>query len=62
MSLFDLSLTANNASSAIESSANPSVTFTPLQFENAVSQIAAQYIWAGDFGALQVRLTLAVKL
>ena len=49
MSLFGVNLTANHISSATESSANPLVTLTPTQFEGAVSQIAAQYVWAGEF-------------
>lgn len=49
MSLFGLNVTANNVSSATASSAHPSVTLTPSQFEDAVAQIAAQYVWAGAF-------------
>ena len=48
MSLFGVNFTANNIASATESSANPSVTLTPSQFEDAISQLAAQYIWAGQ--------------
>ena len=47
MRLLGLNLTANYLASSTHSSADPSVTLTPSQFEEAVSQIAAQYIWAG---------------
>ena len=49
MTLLGLNLTANYDASATQSSANPSVTLSPSQFEQAVSQVAAQYIWAGEF-------------
>ncbi|KAF8546560.1 hypothetical protein OG21DRAFT_1607730 [Imleria badia] len=55
MSLFGINATVNIAASATQSSADPSVTLSPSQFEEAISQIAAQYIWAaghtnGNFG------------
>ena len=48
MSQFGINFTASNISSATESSANPSVTLTPSQFEDAISQLAAQYVWTGQ--------------
>ena len=52
MSLFGINATANLATSATQSSVDPSVTLRPSQFEDAISQIAAQYIWAGEFAIL----------
>ena len=49
MSLLGLNPTANHLASATQSSADPSVTLSLSQFEDALSQIAAQYIWAGEF-------------
>ena len=49
MALLGLNLTANYAASTTQSSMDPSVTLSPSQFEDAISQIAAQYIWAGGF-------------
>ena len=49
MSLFGINATMNIVTSATQSSADPSVTLSPGQFEDAISQIAAQYIWAGEF-------------
>ena len=42
MSLLGINVSVNNTASTA-----PSVTLTPYQFENAVSQIAAQLIWIG---------------
>ncbi|KIJ64354.1 hypothetical protein HYDPIDRAFT_28797 [Hydnomerulius pinastri MD-312] len=51
MSLLGLNLTAINATSATQSSANPSVTLSPYQMETAVAQMAAEFIWlAGEVG------------
>ncbi|KIJ58815.1 hypothetical protein HYDPIDRAFT_33778 [Hydnomerulius pinastri MD-312] len=44
--LLGLNLTANNAASKSQSSSDPSVMLTPDQMEEAVSQMAAQLIWA----------------
>ncbi|KIJ63002.1 hypothetical protein HYDPIDRAFT_113497 [Hydnomerulius pinastri MD-312] len=44
--LLGLNLTANDVASKSQSSADPSVTLTPDQMEEAVSQMAAQLIWA----------------
>lgn len=49
MSLLGINVTANVIASATQSSANPSVTLSPSQFEDAISQIAAQFVWAGEF-------------
>ena len=49
MSLLGINVTANNATSVTHSSADPSVTLGAAQFEDAVSQIAAQYVWIGEF-------------
>lgn len=47
MSLLGLNLTANGGVSVTQSSADASATLTVSQFEDAISRIAAQYVWAG---------------
>ncbi|KAF8552854.1 hypothetical protein OG21DRAFT_1326299 [Imleria badia] len=51
MSLLGLSMASAIASSPSQSSANPSVTLSPSQLENAIAETAARFLWlAGQLG------------
>ena len=54
MTLLGINTAANAVASLTQSSADPFVTLSPSQFEHAISQIAARFVWVGAF-AISIR-------